>query len=235
MNINDVESQGRPENPLADIFERQTELMQKYHKIEESNGLLITDQVPVNLHSSKGQQRLKDFAWRITEELGEALEARIIHEDMPAHFDEEVADALHFLVEFTILAGVGSGELVDWITGEEAINVTDDWATLFVCSKVTPMHTDVYAFRDPLRQYGNLAVAVGSFIESLAKTCNCLKNKPWKQTQMKTDVDYFYSKLAATWISFIQICITAGITEDDLYNLYFRKNAVNQFRQRSKY
>jgi len=141
VNINDVcleeSDQYMEGDMLMDIFGRQHELMKAYHPIEARNGLLLTDEVPVNLHSAIGQARLKDFAWRITEELGEAM--------------------------------------------------------------------------------------------------NCLKNKPWKQTQMETDIAHYQEELADAFHFFIELCILSGIDAIGLYNLYFRKNKVNQFRQRSKY
>ena len=139
MNINDVsEDEIQVDGDLLTaIFARQRELMEKYHPIEQANGLLISPDVPVNLDDAKGQQRLKDFAWRITEEIGEAM--------------------------------------------------------------------------------------------------NCLKNKPWKQTQMLTDQDHYFEELADAFHFIIELFILSGIDAQKLAELYFKKSLVNQFRQRSKY
>jgi len=56
-----------------------------------------------NLDTKEGQKWIKDFAWRVTEELTEAQEAHI--KDDNIHYIEEVIDALHFLVELSIIAG----------------------------------------------------------------------------------------------------------------------------------
>ncbi|MDE2098833.1 MAG: hypothetical protein KGL39_16390 [Patescibacteria group bacterium] len=122
---------------LRIIFGRQRNLMAKYEGIEESNGLLQTHDIPVDLNSAKGQARLKDFAWRVTEELGEAM--------------------------------------------------------------------------------------------------NCLKNKPWKQSQMLTDIDHYLEEIADAFHFFVELCILSGIDAEKLYDLYFRKSEVNHFRQRSNY
>ncbi len=143
MNITDVEFVKEVSNEAQDfdfllkIFERQLELMDKYHKIEKKNGCLITPDVPVDLHSHTGQHRLKDFAWRVTEELGEAM--------------------------------------------------------------------------------------------------NCLKNKPWKETPMATDVQHYKEEIADALHFFVELCILSGIGPRELYELYMKKNVVNQFRQRSGY
>lgn len=237
MNIDDVKMEASgSENALCEIFQRQQELMMKYHSIEKGNGLLVTDKVPVDLHEAAGQYRLKDFAWRITEEIGEALEAFEIHPDYPQHFDEEMADALHFLTEFTILSGVTAEELVKLATG--STSEIEGLVLLYIQADVKPIPYSDHSnqFIAVLgRHYSSLALMTGVFIESLAKTCNTLKNKPWKQTQMMTDVDYFKKNLAETWIRFIQICQVAQIKPAYLYDLYSKKNTVNQFRQRSNY
>jgi len=226
MNINDVRIEDlgiTGEDRLDQIFKRQLELMQKYHPIEDSIIPVVTSEVPVNLHDAKGQFRLKDFAWRITEELGEALEALVIHNSLTEHYDEEISDAFHFLVEFTILAGSNPEEIVissvDYLKPKE-----DKLEALFWWWDIQPK-----------RDYDSLAEAVGKFVEMLATTCNCLKNKPWKQTQMMTDVLYFKTRLKLTWRYFIRLCVLSGMTSEDLLTLYFKKSEVNKFRQRSNY
>lgn len=220
----EVEGQDR----LLLIFERQTELMEKYHAIEEKNGLLQTKDVPVNLHDAKGQARLKDFAWRVTEELGEALEALQKHKDIRDHFDEEVADALHFLVEFTILAGISPKEIVgDYTTSVDLLE-----SLYYQGIRRLSRFKEDYP---KVRTYPSLTFWTGRIIEGLAKTCNTLKNKPWKQSQMLTDVNQFKTCLKETWLNFIELCVVAEIDSDKLFKLYFRKSEVNKFRQRSNY
>lgn len=57
-----------------------------------------TEDCPVNLDDKRGQARIKDFSWRITEEIGEALDA-MENESALLHFHEELVDGLHFLTE----------------------------------------------------------------------------------------------------------------------------------------
>lgn len=72
-------------------------------------------------------------------------------------------------------------------------------------------------------------------IEELMESANTLKNKPWKNTFVATDRDHFYEELADALHFFIELCITVGLDADSLFKLYFRKHAVNQFRQESNY
>jgi len=213
VNIKDFSSQPSSEK-LLDIFFHQNELMKTYYDIEESNGVYApTEQL--NLDMMKDQLRLKDFAWRITEELGEALEALLNHPNS-IHMEEEISDALHFLTEFSIMVKYRPGE-----TLEQLYDLAED------------SHQYSTAFKE--RTFASMCYRVGYFTMRLAIVCNTLKNKPWKQTQMITDKNYFYEMLRLTWIAFIQLCIVAEIEPQDLFDLYFRKMQVNQFRQRSNY
>lgn len=72
-------------------------------------------------------------------------------------------------------------------------------------------------------------------VEELSEATNCLKNKPWKQSEVETDRVHFYEELADAFHFFIELCITAGMDAEDLALIYHRKHAVNQFRQRSNY
>jgi len=132
MNIHDVDG---PENKtihgdmLKLIFQRQKELMEKYHPIEKSNGLLITEDCPVDLDDKKGQQRIKDFAWRVTEELGEAMNClknkpwKQTHmETDKEHFNEEIADAFHFFIELCILIGWDAEDLFNYYFRKSEVN-----------------------------------------------------------------------------------------------------------------
>lgn len=84
---------------LQKIFDAQMELMHKYHPIEKSLGYDFP-QAPLDLQSRKGQDRLRQFAWFITEEVVELEQAS------PEEAKDEMSDVLHFVVELCILAGV---------------------------------------------------------------------------------------------------------------------------------
>lgn len=218
MNINHAVEEEVKGDLLKAIFDRQKSLMGKYHDIELKSGLLQIEDCPVNLDDKRGQARIKDFSWRVTEELGEALDAKTNRE----HYQEELIDGLHFLTELTVLAG-------------------KDYDTIL------PIDTPVYD-EDHLRDlvenaheviYRKLNYTldfwVSRFIEQLAMMCNCLKNKPWKQSMMKTDQEAFYNRLAEVWVCYIAILAISGMRAEDIANVYLKKSQVNQFRQRSNY
>lgn len=217
MNINHAVEEKIQGDMLKAIFDRQKSLMDKYHDIEAKSGLLQTPDCPVNLDDKRGQARIKDFSWRVTEELGEALDAR----NQNDHYQEELIDGLHFLTELTILAGKDYDTLMDGVS---------PYCPDRLCQLVEDAQ-DLMLYYESDR----LDFWVTHFIEDIGMMCNCLKNKPWKQSMMKTDREAFYVKLNDTWCSYITILVVSGMTAEDIANTYLKKSQVNQFRQRSNY
>lgn len=222
MNITHAVHEEVTGDKLKAIFTRQKELMEKYHYIEASSGLLQTEDCPVNLDDKKGQARLKDFSWRITEELGEALDALYVEKDQ-THYIEELIDGLHFLTELTILAGR------DWDTiCQEAEYQEEDRLD-------TVMKNSLIAFYPEGNDKVSFSGTVMHFIQNIGMMCNCLKNKPWKQTQMETNRENFYLHLDRVWMSYCGILAVSNLSSDDIVDIYLKKSQVNKFRQRSNY
>ena len=210
MNITHAKKEKTNKESLRAIFDRQKELMEKYHDIEFKSGLMQTEDCPVNLDDKRGQARIKDFSWRITEEIGEALDAieNESGESALLHFHEELVDGLHFLTEMTILTGYN---LPEYTTLKDLIEEGS--------------YRDCYTLND----------LVSDHVMYLGMMCNCLKNKPWKQSMMKTNKENFYKHLKLVWSNYIAILTSQDLTEEEITDLYLRKSQVNQFRQRSNY
>ena len=210
MNITHAKKEKTNKESLRAIFDRQKELMEKYHDIEFKSGLMQTEDCPVNLDDKRGQARIKDFSWRITEEVGEALDAieNESGESALLHFHEELVDGLHFLTEMTILTGY---DLPEYTTLKDLIEEGS--------------YRDCYSLND----------LVSDHVMYLGMMCNCLKNKPWKQSMMKTNKENFYKHLKLVWSNYIAILTSQDLTEEEITDLYLRKSQVNQFRQRSNY
>ena len=210
MNITHAKKEKTNKESLRAIFDRQKELMEKYHDIEFRSGLMQTEDCPVNLDDKRGQARIKDFAWRITEEIGEALDAieNESGESALLHFHEELVDGLHFLTEMTILTGY---DLPEYTTLKDLIEEGS--------------YRDCYSLND----------LVSDHVMYLGMMCNCLKNKPWKQSMMKTNKENFYKHLKLVWSNYVAILTSQDLTEEEITDLYLRKSQVNQFRVRSHY
>lgn len=204
VNVNDIDDDKIPEatnqsEAMMQIFVRQHELMLRYHTIEKQNGFSSWMPQTISLDLAGHQLKLKEMAWRVTEELAEAMEANI--EGNQTHFYEEVADAYHFLVELNLLSGVSPADIMREIGNYPTEIIHDDcWATVY---------------------YLGLAM-------------NCLKNKPWKTTQMMTDKNKYRSLVIMSNLSFLR-WLSKYIDYSELHAIYFKKSEVNKFRQGSNY
>jgi len=166
---------------------------------------------PFDIDIKENQTIIKDFLWRVAEELSESWEARIIHKD-PLHYLEELSDALHFIVEIFKLTGTE-------IDKKKIPSLEEYFNT---------RHPFIGDRRDVKEYYHEIHYRLGL-------VGNVLKNKPWKQSQILTDKNKFYLCLNKVLVAFLDLCLRLDLTADDIYNLYIRKSIINEFRQRSKY
>lgn len=216
MNITHAIKENVKGDKLIAIFNRQKELMEKYHDIEKRSGLLQTEECPINLDDKRGQARIKDFAWRVTEEVGEALES-FVYEHNELHFKEELIDGLHFLTELTILSGLNETEIIEGEEGKYLETLVNGGE-------------EVWKYSSP-----TIDTLVTKFICHLGMMCNCLKNKPWKQSHMRTDKNNFYDLLKKVWKDYIVLLVYANMDAESITEIYLKKSQVNKFRQRSNY
>ena len=201
MNIKDVKNVPtcKPESYLHAIFARQNELLIKYKDIE---GL---PDYPLDIDWGENQVWIKDFLWRTCEEIAESMEAAAL-----GHFEhqlEELSDALHFIVEAMILAGVDPPV----------------WELSVYVPIGLPYSRD---------EYDSACLSV---FFTAGMVGNCLKNKKWKQTQVPTDLKKFKLLLQETFEAVLRVFKACTCSAEDIYILYFKKSEVNKFRQRTKY
>lgn len=211
---------------MPSIFQHQKELMVKYDEIERDNGLLVPDyrHGEESIDSCLLQQRIKDMFWRMTEELAEAVECLPVPKKWAEqwdkdvnihHFFEELADALHFLVEATIISKIN-------------VTVVQPLTALLDSNKTEVSGINGW-FNNGIR------FSCAKVIFAAGTTANCLKNKPWKQTQMPTDVLKFHNCIVDIWAAFFRLFGYLGCDKKMVYVLYAKKNLVNKWRQETNY
>lgn len=212
MNILDYEAdEFSPETWLKDMYARQYKVYEKYKKIEgmpENFGSIQTRET---------QKWVKDFINRINEEVAESYEsvrdpqAQVIVKDeikgeYDIHRSEELADALHFYLELLIIVGK-----------------TPEWLEEKYANYTKKVYTDFIELN-----YWEVSFQLGML-------GNCLKLKPWKQDEVLTDLDKVDYQLTQVFYALLNAFAADGNEAKDIYNLYTRKNKVNQFRQNSGY
>lgn len=230
MNVNDISQDTIPSTDGQDrldlMFKRQHELAIKYTPIEKANGLLLTEYFPGVLDDRKCQARMKDMAWRVTEELTEATEALVLHPNNPEHFIEEMIDSVHFFIELCLFCGYSVESIRKFFNATEGVDTLDH---LLEVSNQTTNIENIKLFPMSLIIYTMI-------LQPLGQAMNKLKNKPWKQSHMVTDVEAFEANMMAVWVGYVRVlCTVAELSPQNIFEFYFKKSEVNKFRMRSGY
>jgi len=178
---------------------------------------------PWMLDSAEHQIWIKDFFWRVTEELTEAIEYLEKGSDYKDPlFIEEMSDALHFLVEPLVMLGVEPNDAVFNFAGD-ADSVSFMEAPIAI-KFVTKSEREAFH------------IALMRVIFHLGVSANCLKNKKWKKTHTRTDTMKFYFHYREAWRIFIYtLRMLCKYSHQDIYELYHKKAIVNKFRQDTNY
>lgn len=240
MNVDDVKEVPAYDQDrfLTDIFCKQFKLAVNYADIEKQNGFWHPAQelpqgvvIPrggiLPLDHPKFQHWTKEYFWRCTEELAEAIEQlpsggfrkwkeRWATDVDVRHCLEELADALHFLTEASVLHGIDPFKIQQYWAHFDRVPVNEDDV-----DHTTNIQA-VYAW-------------CMRVVRAMGLTANCLKNKPWKLTQMPTDRVRFEGNFYMAWYEMIALFRFFNCGREEVHGLYFKKAAVNDFRQATNY
>lgn len=264
MDVRDIKG-NPPDEKLGDlgyIFDLQEKLVEKYQEIENF------PMFPLDLDIRTNQILFKDFVARITEEIGEAYESAIYINQLGVdvsvdgfkrnqthyyitNFNEEMADALHFMVEACLSINIGiedlrkpikqptvNGVLYDLLhlnpqvrrgviqgVGTEILQTEDKEYSLFIQGgrRMYPDYLKDLAFYSWLVTY------------RLQIVRNTLKNKPWKQTEMVSDKNVLKMEMINAFCALMDLFRFCGMTAKSITDIYWRKNQINLFRIQSKY
>ncbi len=249
------------------IFDLQKALLDRYIKVEK------LPHYPVDIHAPTNQIMIKDFIARITEELGEAYESydwlyRWVKfnnckgdelgaaEQRIHNFNEEIADAIHFIIEAFIFTGITPHTVNAFVNQYNFPEyVPDDLGDTFNLVRGSTIEVQGYDHDFPdialshlqnnlLTRGGqmispftrnNIAIKMWHVTYYLQLARNALKNKPWKQSHMMSDNKTFRNNMIYAFMELVDFCDYVDIHEQEFLAIYWAKNQVNHFRITSKY
>lgn len=203
---------------LAEIFNRQAQFVESLHPIHLANDMWAGP-YPLLLDSRRDQEHFRLLAWRCTEELIEAVECHYECVDMETYdgkFKEEMADALHFLIELCLAMGITEGELVSGYEDTILNPGVDQLGYCFwQCGKAAE---------------GTIPERIGNVGYKLGLAMHQLRQRPWRTDNRPTNRTLLVGKMHATWFTFVTACKRAGVNSNELYDAYFKKGVVNDQR-----
>lgn len=83
---------------------------------------------------------------------------------------------------------------------------------------------------DDRRVQARIHELFGYLVRELSEAMQELKGKPWKNNYDSTDKLAFLNELGDSLHFFVELCITAGFTAEDLHRSYFRMHQKNNQR-----
>jgi len=203
MNTNDFQPlEYNPDNCWKIMFDKQKEVFKKYLEVEKSDW----NEEDFSVDCLQDQELLKEFAWRIVEELTEMTED-IEHKD---HYLEELVDSMNFLIELMIIYGWDK-PFYDW------------------------QHVPYAHFDKTKLSADHVIVSIYSVIEAVGQAMNLLKNRKWKEQHYLVDLYKFEPRLKKIFTSFNLLVNELGVTEKMLFEVWSQKLQVNAMRLETKY
>lgn len=250
-------------NSFKDMFSLQKELLDKYMGIEglpyypidintKSSQKLVKDFCGRIIEElGEGYESYVEMLTRFNR--GTPIEDLI---PFLQNFNEEIADALHFWLELMIYSGHEIDSIAKWLDpinlapGKDLLEMSlemggflvnselmfkkfvskkvikdKDLNDLFLCGG-RDLSTEI------LNEYRKLLWDITYWLQLLRNT---LKNKPWKQSHMMTDMELYEVYLSSAFQALFKFLYFAGFSKESIYEIYYKKNKINQFRIKSKY
>ena len=175
------------------------------------------------------------------------------------NFNEEIADATHFWLEIMIYSGFDVNSVRGWVTElideekSKPVDLLETWVEVggLLVNREIPLRAmpSRWVIKDhqlkdeflrggrqlskPRRDYMKQYLWDITYHLQIAR--NTLKNKPWKQTEMMTDVNQYEISMKGVCIAYAKFLYFTGFSHHSFYEIYYKKNRVNLFRIRSKY
>jgi len=177
-------------------------------------------------------------------------------------FNEELGDVLHFLIELYIYSDISAEDINKFVAknlGDNYNEAEGALASFFRTYqediRITPMvdsvperflaggnilYVDNDAEHAQIRTHqpilaSMLKAGTWDVVYELNLARNTLKNKPWKQTGMLTDINKYKKHLLGSFWEFLVLMAALGLDQHMIYEIYDKKNKCNIFRQNSKY
>lgn len=180
--------------------------------------------------------------------------------EMVKAYNEELADILHLMIKLMIYSNIGSNDIRSYYANlckeQNLTNLhfkdntlqTALGIGLFINGregrKIRHGKEILLGMDEDFTNAGKLIsteiliqhkLFIGEINHYLSLATNTLKNKPWKQTMVKTEVDRYQQMLMEAWLWLFSYYDFVGLKEQTLFTIFWFKNQVNIKRIKQKY
>lgn len=163
-----------------------------------------------SIDCAEDQMKFKDMLQiRCIEEL---TEASVAMDEPDEHFWEEIGDSMNFFLSAFCMLGV-------------------DMNKLYCPDKMLSPKSN--KTKPKVREFSTKAYI--NVIEPIGYLCNLLKNRPWTETNFLVSMTDFDKRLNALWNSFWVFLGNMGLSSEDVFEIFYKKYKVNEFRRSTHY
>lgn len=203
MNTTEIEYSGQIKS-FEELFDLAKKQFVHYEQLE---GIENWDDYDFSIDCAEDQMKFKDMLQiRFIEEL---TEASVSLPEPEEHFWEEIGDALNFFLSAYAMLGVDFNSLP---SPSKYLNKGKG------SGKIRP---------ESLSEFCLFAYPI---IEKVGWLCNLLKNRPWAQSNYLVSLQDFDERLLALWKTFWMYLGDFNLSDEDVFEMFYRKYKVNEFR-----
>lgn len=183
--------------------------MKQFVHYEEVEGINWKE-YDFSIDCAEDQMKFKDMLQiRCIEELTEASMAM---EEPDEHFWEEIGDSMNFFLSAFCMLGVDMSKMSD--------------PSKFLKKKSHKVKPSLETFS---------SISYVMVIERIGYLCNLLKNRPWTETNFLVSMTDFDGRLTELWESFWRFLGFMGLSSEDVFEIFYKKYKVNEFRRSTHY
>ena len=209
MNTTDIKYSGQIES-FNQLYKLAKDQFIEYERLE---GISNWEDYDFSIDCASDQAKFKDMLQiRFIEELTEASCSIGENEE---HFWEEMGDSLNFFLPAYIMLGV---DFNNFDLPEKYL-----FKGIFDYSKTPPENIEEFS----LKAY--------PLIEKVGYLCNLLKNRPWAESNFLVSMYDFNERLHDLWNYFWYFMGSFLLTKDDIFEMFYKKYMVNEWRRNTGY
>lgn len=170
----------------------------------------------------------------IEDEVREVREHLNIYPDIKAHTNKvemkkEIIDILHFMMDTFICGNANFKDIEKYYLNEFSplVSQVNSLFAYAIYNQTNELHKNYDGFG---YDETNLLL-VNRLLDCSAEIRQCISWKHWKKPSDHIDYDKLYTAFAHMFKIFIDICIINEMNEDEIKEIYIKKNLENRRRQ----
>lgn len=192
----------------------------------------------VNLSKTEQEHWINTYLVCIEDEVREVREHLKIYPDKvnitnKDEMKKEVIDILHFMMDEFICGGATFKDIKKYYLKEYYPIVLDTTSLLSFAFDM--QKNDVEEIYNKHNYDMNCLLLINKLLDCNGEVRQCISWKHWKKPSDSINYEKLYTAFAHTFKVFIDLCIYINMSEQEIKDIYIKKNLENRFRKKWGY